>query len=357
MRAEKGMVYERLRWMLAASVVACGGDGASQDGGSTSADGDDDDGATTDTRGTTSEPPATEDGPATNASSEGTTTTGEIDDPGIFDVNVIPDGPPTTVSECECAEGTDVIYVLSDNAELWSFDPEELEFTLISSFSCDGLISTFSMGVDRNAIAWVMFQGAEIYNIDVNNPLACIDPGYTPGQGGFDLYGMAFVSEGEDNPCDQLYALRYSGGIGFQEGPGIGALGTMKTDDLLLDVLGPTDYDGGELTGTGDGRLFAFAGASPAKLVEFDKDDASVIDILPLDTLELTNAFAFSFFAGDFYFFTEGAGFVSSQVTHMDYDDSDADGEQQLEVVVPNAPIRIVGAGVSTCAPTIPPQG
>jgi hypothetical protein len=118
---------------------------------------------------------------------------------------------------------------------------------------------------------------------------------------------------------------------------------------LQMQQLGIIDYDGGELSGTGDGRLFAFAGASPAKLVEYDKTDASVIDTLPLDTLELTNAFAFAFFGGDFYFFTEGAGFTS-QVTHIDYDDT-----QDLEVVVPQAPIRIVGAGVSTCAPVIPP--
>jgi hypothetical protein len=211
------------------------------------------------------------------------------------------------------------------------------------------------MGVDRNGIAWVMYQSADIYNIDVNNPLACVDPGYTPGQLGFDLYGMAFVSESADNPCDRLYANSFSGSIGFQEGPDIGRLGTVDPDDLTMTELGPTDYDGAELTGTGDGRLFAFAGVGPAKLVEFDKTDATVIDILPLDTLELTNAFAFAHYGGDFYFFTEGPSFITSQVTHIDYDDSDGDGMQQLEVVEDQAPIRIVGAGVSTCVPIIPP--
>ena len=43
-----------------------------------------------------------------------------------------------------------------------------------------------------------------------------------------------------------------------------------------------------------------------------------------------------------------------SEVTHIDYDDSDKNGKQDLTVVVNNASLKVVGAGVSTCAPTIP---
>jgi hypothetical protein len=287
--------------------------------------------------------------PAESTSTE--SSSGDDDGPGGFDLAAIPDSPGDTGPVlCGCAEGTDVIYVLSDNAELWSFDPDNLEFELISAFSCDGLSSTFSMGVDRNAIAWVMFQGGDIYNIDINAPDTCTDPGYTPGQLGFDLYGMAFVSESEENPCDQLYAQSSSGGFGT-EGVGIGDLGKLDPEDLTMSLLGPTNFDGGELTGTGDGRLFMFSGLDPAKLVQLDKDDGSEISRLDLDGLELTNAFAFSFFAGDFYFFTEAGFSGDSQVTHLDFD-----GDQELEVVVEQAPIRIVGAGVSTCAPVYPPN-
>lgn len=331
------------------ATAACGGDGEASVEGSAGAQTDtgiSDAGATL---GDDGDPSTT--GAATSPTGATTSeTTAEIDDPGIFDVHAIPDGAVGTgTPECGCAPGTDLIYVLSDLAELWSFDPVSLDFELISSFVCDGLTATFSMGVDRNAIAWVMFQTGDIYNLDINDPAVCIDPGYTPNQLGFDLFGMAYVSEGEDNPCDQLYAHSFSGGFGFQEGPGIGKLGTVDPDTLQMQQLGIIDYDGGELSGTGDGRLFAFAGAAPAKLVEYDKTDATVIDTLPLASLELTNAFAFAFFGGDFYFFTEGAGLMS-QVTHIDYD-----GTQDLEVVVPQAPIRIVGAGVSTCAPVVPP--
>ena len=112
-----------------------------------------------------------------------------------------------------------------------------------------------------------------------------------------------------------------------------------------MSEIGDIDFDGGELTGTGDGRLFAFAG-SPAKLVEYDKSDASVVEIQQLN-MNLTNAFAFAFYGGDFYMFTESNNNPGvSKVTHFDYDDT-----QDLEIVVPDAPIRIVGAGVSTCVP------
>lgn len=260
------------------------------------------------------------------------------------------------VEDCTCAPGTDVIYVLSDNAELWSFDPVTYDFAFVGAFQCANEFGTFSMGVDRKGIAWVMFQSADLYTIDVNNPAMCVDPGYNPNQMGFGLFGMAFVSESVENPCDRLYGNTYSGGLGFQEGPNFGTLGSLDPASLLIDPIGSTDYDGAELTGTGDGRLFGFAGVNPAKLVEFDKTDATVLDILPLGALELTNAFAFGFFGGDFYMFTENNTGLASQVTHLDYDDSDMSGMQELEVVVDAAPIRIVGAGVSTCVPVIDPQ-
>jgi len=95
-------------------------------------------------------------------------------------------------------------------------------------------------------------------------------------------------------------------------------------------------------------------GGVPGKLVEVNKANGQYIDTLQLG-INLTNAFAFAFFAGDFYFFTESGGFGSkSKVTHLDYDDSDNNGKQDITVVVQQGPIRIVGAGVSTCAPFLP---
>jgi len=270
---------------------------------------------------------------------------GDGDMTGDGDGDTSGDGDGDMMEVCECAENTDLIYVLSDDAELWSFDPANLEFEQITDALGCPSNNTFSMSVDRNGVAFVMFQNDDIYTIDVNNPNMCADPGYDPGQMGFDKFGMGFVSNSMFDQCDKLYAHSWSGMGGFSEGPGAGRLGVMDGEELVMDEIGPINYDGGELTGTGDGRLFAFAG-NPAKLVEYDKSDASVIDTQQLN-MSLTNAFAFAFYGGDFYMFTESdQNNQVSKVTHYDYDDT-----QNLEIVVNQAPIRIVGAGVSTCVP------
>jgi hypothetical protein len=346
--------------------IACGGDDA--DAGSTtgvtgiSQGNGGDDGATDNATST----PADDDGDVTSSDVGDTTATPSYESSSTVSMvdSSTDDGSSEDSSSssgdtgqefCDCAANTDLIYVLSDNAQLYSFDPATLQFAMVGALNCGLQQGTFSMGVDRNGIAWVMFQDSDIRTVDVNNPAQCLDPGYNPGQLGFGLFGMAFVSNSAEDQCDRLYAQSYTGNLGFQEGPNIGKLGSLDPNSLMMMQIGLDDYDGGELTGTGDGRLFMFAGTGPAKLIELDKSDASVISTLPLGTLELTNAFAFAFYGGDFYFFTEGGGLFPtfSQVTHLDYDDSDGNGQQDITVVVETAPIRIVGAGVSTCAPIV----
>ncbi len=302
--------------------------------------------ATSDTADATSD---TADATSDTSGTEGTTTDSTDTETGSSTGDETGDDSTGTegMQACTCAQNTDLIYVLSDDAELWSFDPDTLMFTQITpSLGCPQT-DTFSMSVDRNGIAHVMFQNDDIYTIDVNNPNNCVDPGYAPGQLGFNKFGMGFVSNSLFDPCDKLYAHSWSGQGGFSEGPNAGRLGVLDPETLTMQEIGSIDYDGGELTGTGDGRLFAFAG-SPAKLIEYDKSDASVIGETPLN-MSLTNAFAFAFHGGDFYLFTEAnQNSTVSKVTHFDYDDT-----QMLTTVVQQGPIRIVGAGVSTCAPII----
>ena len=45
---------------------------------------------------------------------------------------------------------------------------------------------------------------------------------------------------------------------------------------------------------------------------------------------------------------------MDRNVTHVDFDDSDKNGKQDIKVVLEDVPLRIVGAGVSTCAPIVP---
>jgi len=86
--------------------------------------------------------------------------------------------------------------------------------------------------------------------------------------------------------------------------------------------------------------------------IEVDKASGATLDVIPLPGVKTGGGFAF--FGGDFYFFTDSMSDGKSEVTHIDHDDSDKNGLQDLKVIYQDAPLRIVGAGVSTCAPPIP---
>ncbi|MDC0666727.1 hypothetical protein [Nannocystis radixulma] len=296
----------------------------------------------------------------TNTTNDTTTTT--TGDTTTNDTSSTTDDTTTgQPAACECPDIEvpldDGIFVLSDDAELWKYYPETNQFAMLGAFNCNGLTNTFSMAVDRLGFAWVMFNSpqGEIMKIDVTDPTNCIDPGYNPNQQGIGFFGMAFVSNSAADQCDRLYGNSYDGIGGFSEGPNSGDFLSVDPDTLLIDLISKTNFNGAEMTGTGDGRVFSFGGV-PSKLVERDKATGAELSSFPLQNLPLTNAFAFSFFAGDFYFFTESDNnpLFASKVTHLDYDDSDNDGQQELTTINAAAPIRIVGAGVSTCAPFQP---
>jgi hypothetical protein len=290
----------------------------------------------------------------TTTTTDGDTSTGPI-------VDTDTSSSTGDVELCECPDIEvpldDGIFVLSGDAELWKYFPMSNTFELLGDLNCPGLFnSTFSMAVDRLGFAWVQFTDGNLRKVPVTDVSMCEDAGYIPGQQGVQNFGMAFVSNSQSDACDRIYGNTYDGLGPFAEGPNLGDFITIDPVNQQLAKLGKTNFNGAEVTGTGDGRAFVFGGNNPSKLVELDKTDGSVVDLLPLGTLEINNgAFAFAFFAGDFYFFTDSNNdFTNSEVTHLDYDDSDNNGIQDLTLLTDDAPLQIVGAGVSTCAPTAP---
>ena len=377
---------------LVTVVAACGDDtqsSASQTGSAsasatnpTTATTDPSTGAPTTSTGTTSatDSGGTDGGSATTGGTSNATTTATSDASSTTDATTsdttgaITDtttGTTTTTGDSSGGDSTggmeacgcpdievpldDGIFVLSGDAELWKYFPANNTFKMLGSLNC-GMTDTFSMAVDRLGFAWVQFLGGDIRKVDVTDVSKCTDPGFIAGQNGVDNFGMAFVSNSESDACDRIYGNTYSGFGGFSEGPNIGDFITIDPVTLKLSKLGKTNFDGAEGTGTGDGRAFLFGGTGPAKLVEVDKKTGAAKQTLPLAGLEINNgAFAFAFFAGDFYFFTDSNNdFFASEVTRLDYDDSDGNGKQDLTQLTDNAPLVIVGAGVSTCAPVAP---
>lgn len=305
-------------------------------------------------------------GDASNTAGNSAPTDGSLDGGGFVDDGGQYTEPETTGIEmtgadnmlpddqmCPCVDDNDDIYLLSDVGSIWSFDPQNLEFEFITDVICGGMTDTFSMGVSRKGRAWIQYFTGDLYTVDLKDPGSpCKDPGFVNDHPLFPNFGMAFVANSINDPCDKLYA--HSGIAPDVIGPGSGALGVIDPQTITLSQVASIDYGWGELAGTGDGRLFAFEGTAPPVLTQYDKDTGAVLDAWPLPSLPSPDAFAFAYWGGFFYLFTEPdppTGY--SMVTLYDFYDLNGEG-MVLSTLIPQAPIRVVGAGVSTCAPPDP---
>ncbi len=307
----------------------------------------DDTGDTTTTgsdTGTTGESGSTTTGSTTTSTTTGTSSEGGED---------VSSGDVEEACPCPDIEVPldDGIFVLASNAALWKFFPETNNLVQLGTPACDLPPSTFSMAVDRLGFAWLQYSSGALRKVAVSNLAQCVDPGYVPNQQGINNFGMAFVSNSAFDKCDRIFGDQYNG---IAESPKTADFFSIDPVTQQVVKLGKSDFGTAEVTGTGDGRAFLFAPSTPSKLVEVDRNTGATISQIPLPGVTAGGGWAFAFFAGDFYFFTDGQNDSKSEVTHIDYDDSDANGKQDITVVLNNVPLKIVGAGVSTCAPTVP---
>ena len=251
--------------------------------------------------------------------------------------------PPVDVNRNDCPDANaTLIYVISADYQLFSFYPPDGTFTFIGNIACPAPPgdTPFSMAVDRKGTAFILFTDERLYRVSTLNA-ACVGTPYVPGQSNFGQFGMGFATN-DIGPTETLYVS----GDGRD---------SRSTDLARIDVttwkltpVGDPGVDRAELTGTGDGRLFAFytkrftSNGPPSYIGEINPQTAQVTAEKRFDTVDQGDAWAFAFWGGDFYMFHSPFG--SSIVTRWrPADDSVAQ--------VATLPTRIVGAGVSTCAP------
>lgn len=275
-------------------------------------------------------------------------------------------------SQSGCSDAAKLVYVLSGDYDLYSFDPAALKFEKIGRIDCavehdkvtidDGSGDDIevsdntpnSMAVDRTGRAWVGYQDGELFNVDTSNA-HCTSTGFDYANSGFNKYGMGFSADSAGATTDTLYLI----GEQFEvDGQSLGSVGKglykLDTTSFALTAVG--DFPGhlrhqaGELTGGGDGKLYGFFTTSPAVSAEIDKSSAVTSNEKKLDTVDLSGgsyAFAFSYWGGDFWFYSSKNG-NPSKVTRLR---TSTNGKE--ETAVANVgDFQIVGAGVSTCAPT-----
>lgn len=261
------------------------------------------------------------------------------------DVDLPPD------EACPCEVGDDNIFLLSEDGEIWTFDPRTLSFDYVAT-ACRGWDSPFSMAVSRKARAWIQYDAGKVLTLDLKDPnAACLDPGFDPPDTNYEQFGMAFVPDGAGQACDRMYV--HSRLSGDDRGRGGGRLGVVDPNTLELTDIAGVQYNRGDLAAMADGRLFSFAGGDPWMLNEYDKRTGALVGDRHLkDFDDLTVARAMVAWHGYLYIFTTSEWSDCTYVHKYDIDGLDGHGEV-LTTLTNDAPITIVGAGVATCAPAM----
>jgi hypothetical protein len=252
--------------------------------------------------------------------------------------------PLQNPDETDCGDVGKVIYVVSEENKLLSFDPQTLAFKSIGTLACSGFSTPFSMAVDRKGVAFVLYSDGNIYKVSTTDA-SCAPSGYKALQKGWSLFGMGWVSDTAGTNQETLFV------IDGTKDSGNAGLGKITTQGQLA-LVG--NFDGGlsgrraEVTGRGDGKLFGFfvdAGTSKSSVAEIDRTSGHIISNVAQDLPPIT-AWAFAHWGGSFYLFNGNGG--TSHVHKYTPDKGTTE-------VVTDAGVTIVGAGVSTCAPTVSP--
>ncbi|HEY8038959.1 MAG TPA: hypothetical protein VIF15_04165 [Polyangiaceae bacterium] len=258
-------------------------------------------------------------------------------------------------------QAADFVYVLSAQNDLYSFAPAAKKFTKIGALGCNTAMQPNSMAVDRNAVAYVNYvQGnpatgqdsaGAIFQVSTQDA-SCSGPIMSLPASWYRL-GMGYSSNNAGSTAETLYVAGTSGTPLGGSSPGLGLV------DFGKKAIGPIGQFSGslaggnaELTGTGDGRLYGFF-ASTVQVAQINKTSGATQAPVTMTGVQPPNDWAFSFWGGHFYLYTsqgQGAG-NGSNVT--DYDPVSGSINPAYMTSIG---FDIVGAGVSTCAPTTPPQ-
>jgi outer membrane protein assembly factor BamB len=247
---------------------------------------------------------------ATDASSEAP--------PLPFDAGSLPDAPGCTSS------GPTSIYVVTESANLLRFDPASATFQAIGPLIYTFIITSVpsSMAVDRTNTAYVAHLDGTIARVDTQTGVSTA----TAYSGPFTSFGMGFVRD-PGGMSETLYIAPNNG------------LAAVDMTTWRTMFVGTWSLGLSELSGSPDGRLFAFVGSTVSQV---DPSTAGVLATIAVVHLDVGAGWAFAYWGGDFYLFTAPNG--SSIVTRFRPSDGSLVQVASLSQI-------IVGAGVSTCAP------
>jgi hypothetical protein len=167
------------------------------------------------------------------------------------------------------------------------------------------------------------------------------------GQMGFELFGMGYSADALGSAEETLFI---GGGevlsMSFDAPASLGSI-----DDALAVSRHGALPSLPELTGTANGDLWGFfPKETPMVVLELDKSSGAALQTFDVGMIGdggETLSYAFAHWGGRFYIFYKSELLGSSQVWALTPDLG------SLERILDETGRRIVGAGVSTCAPTV----
>jgi hypothetical protein len=274
----------------------------------------------------------------------------------------------TCINACT-ADGVDLVYVVDEQNDFMSFDPRLLPgnpFSVIGTLNCpttgpsiqtgNPMVMPFSMSVDRDGVAWVLYTNGQLFKVSLTTA-ACTAAGNTVAAGGMSLFGMGFVTDTSGGMTEKLYLA--GGNTDPTASPKKLACDDTHGGNLTPTASGtitasPAQFSP-ELTGTSEAKLYGFFPnlTQTAFVQEISKTDGSPVGMKwNLGTTGLganINDWAFAQWGGTFYIFVTTSDSTgqnrNSTVRTIDRNTG------TYTTILQNLTYFIDGAGVSTCAP------
>jgi len=251
------------------------------------------------------------------------------------------------LSSClkDCSDRAKKVYIVTEQKVLMRFDVETMKLEVVGTLNCPGAGTPFSMSVDRDANAWVLYNsGSKLFKVSTLDA-ACQATAFNYSGSAFQVFGMGFSSNAPGSKDETLFI---AGGSNFNIASSQANLGSIGLPALNLTSIGKIALVGGpELTGTGNAELWGFFPyVSKIGLINKQNGTVSNMITIPKDMASV-QAWAFAAYGGKFYLFFKANFDPSSSIFEVDPGKNNA-----FKNVLPNTGYTIVGAGVSSCAPT-----
>jgi hypothetical protein len=257
-----------------------------------------------------------------------------------------------------CSDAAKLIYVVDINNKLAKFDPVAKAFTTIGTLACktttlgipDGA-TPFSMAIDRTAQAYVLYSDGNIMKVDTTQAsLPCTATNWKAGTDGLMQFGMGYSTDTAGGTTDTLFV---SGGA--STGTGNSTLAKLDTTSMSATTVGMVSGSP-ELTGNANAELWAFSpsvNSETPTVQQLDKASGAAVITYMLPTLAGNpSAWAFGFYGGDYWVFLEKNGESNTTVYEIAGPTNMTHAPGSVVGTTPASGLEVVGAGVSTCAPT-----